>query len=340
MTRKVVTDEVKWKIVGAMQMGQRQNVIAKRLSVSQSCVSKVWKLFRLTGRVRAPKNGGRPRLLSIRDLNFLRRQVRVNPNITIRQLANEFNQRFGTNISRMTVCRRLHDIGLNSYSATRKNFFKKSDKMYRLKWCKQRRFWYERWRYVVFSDEANFELKNRKSRGRVWCHSHERLDSRFVCRRILGGGGSVGIWGCITSSGTGVCRIYDGRLDQNRYIDILENCLKPSIDLHFNENSPVCFQQDNAPCHRAAKVIEYLEENDIQRLPWPARSPDLNPIENVWNWIDVQLAKTNLNSIEELKAALHEAWLQVPVEMCENLIDSMTDRCNACIKAKGSHIKY
>ena len=78
------------------------------------------------------------------------------------------------------------------------------------------------------------------------------------------GGGSVGIWKAISSNGTGVC--HSGRMDQYLYIDDHCNWI---------------YQQDNAPCHKAKKNDAWFRENNISVLPWPARSPDLNPIEQI-----------------------------------------------------------
>lgn len=340
MLQKRVSDEDRWKIVGAHRAGCTQTMIAKRYGVSQSCVSKILKKFRATGSVVDRVRKGRRRILSQRDLNYLRRKVRMNPRISTKRLAAEFNSQFGTNISHMTVSRRLREMGLNSYAAFQKQHLKRGDRSIRLKWAKEHKSWYERWSYVVFSDEANYEVKNRKSRVSVRRFAHEKNDPRFVVQRFQGGGGSVGIWGCITEHGTGVCHVYDGRLDQNRYIDILENCLLPSIDLYYSENAVVHFQQDNAPCHKAKKVMRFLHDLDVQVMPWPARSPDLNPIENLWSWIDRQLLNYSIETTEQLKDVLPQIWLQVPVEMCRKLVRSMTERCNACIKAKGGYSGY
>jgi hypothetical protein len=76
--------------------------------------------------------------------------------------------------------------------------------------------------------------------------------------------------------------LYDGRTDQHRYIDTLENCLMPTKDIFFGEEPDWIYQQDNAPCHKAKSVTEWFKQNNINVLQWPARSPDLNPIENVW----------------------------------------------------------
>ena len=70
--------------------------------------------------------------------------------------------------------------------------------------------------------------------------------------------------------------------------EILEDYLQPSMDV-FKADSTWQFQQDNAPCHTALSIKQYINEKGFNLMPWPARSPDLNPIENLWSWMDCKL---------------------------------------------------
>ena len=98
--------------------------------------------------------------------------------------------------------------------------------------------------------------------------------------------------------------------------------------------------QDGALAYTAHSVRDWLEENEIRLFDWCARSPDLNPIENIWSWMDSQIMRINITSIEHLKEVLNPVWLSVPHEMCMRLIESMPRRVRACIKAKGGHFEY
>ena len=152
--------------------------------------------------------------------------------------------------------------------------------------------------------------------------------------------GSAGIWGCISYEGAGVCSLYDGRITAEKYIEVLEDYLIPSLELLVPPGDPYLFQQDNASPHTAKITQEKFVEMGIPLLEWPAKSPDLNPIEHIWAWIDRQLARKTFDTIAELKDGLHEAWMKIPAELCAKLVLSMKRRVKMCIAARGSYTKY
>ena len=125
--------------------------------------------------------------------------------------------------------------GIGSYTAQRKPLLRVTDIMKRRKWCKERLNWsVEEWSRVIFSDESNFQEFNRKSKVMVKRLGSEKYDTKFCVPRLQGGGGSVGIWGCISHKGS--ANIYDGRIDQYAYKDTLESCLKPSISNFYGRS--------------------------------------------------------------------------------------------------------
>ncbi|GFY26882.1 transposable element Tc3 transposase [Trichonephila clavipes] len=75
------------------------------------------------------------------------------------------------------------------------------------------------------------------------------------------------------------------------------------------------FMDDNAPCHRTVAAEQLLESEDIERMDWPARSPDLNPIEHVWEFLGRHLAARTLPpvTIRELQLALQDEWATMPL---------------------------
>ncbi|GFV97205.1 transposable element Tc3 transposase [Trichonephila clavipes] len=102
------------------------------------------------------------------------------------------------------------------------------------------------------------------------------------------------------------------------------------------------FMDDNAPCHRAVAAEQLLESADIERMDWPARSRDLNPIEHVWDFLGRRLSARTLPpvTIRELRLALQDEWAAMPQQLIDTLILSMGRRCETCLAVRGDHIPY
>ena len=162
---------------------------------------------------------------------------------------------------------------------------------------------------IIFNDESNFKIINRKYERFVHHKNTEKYLKQHMQSCIQKGDGSVGIWGCISGSGVGCHKIYERRLNQYGYRDILESSLIPSRDI-FQADQNWLFQQD------------------------------LNPIKNLWGWMDYQLTKKQITSHEMLKKELTKLWLEIPIKMIENFIESMRRRLQVCIKSNGGHIPY
>lgn len=152
------------------------------------------------------------------------------------------------------------------------------------------------------------------------------------------GGGGVMVWGCITAFGVGFLHKVDGRLNGSAYIDLLGNNLIPTV--HQYSMTDWIFQQDNATCHVAQQVKNWFEGEQIQVMKWPAQSPDLNPIENLWDSIAKDVDAENPTSLSSLWASVNKVWDTIPLERIKVLYESFPKRCEAVIKARGGPTKY
>jgi hypothetical protein len=137
----------------------------------------------------------------------------------------------------------------------------------------------------------------------------------------------------------------DTTMDQHLYLEIMKDELWQSIDaagFKFNPSAMI-FQQDNDPKHKSRLVQQWLTEQPFEVMDWPAQSPDLNPIENLW-----ALLKQKLFHFERVPKSMHEHWERVvkvwyddiSKEMVRKYIETMPDRCRAVIKANGRWTKY
>ena len=102
------------------------------------------------------------------------------------------------------------------------------------------------------------------------------------------------------------------------------------------------FQHDNARPHTARLTTVFLRHHNINVLPWPSRSPDLNPIEHLWDELDRRLRRRQPQpqTLPQLAAALQAEWTAIPQDVIRHLIASMGRRCQAVIDAHGGHTRY
>ncbi|GFV09135.1 transposable element Tc3 transposase [Trichonephila clavipes] len=101
------------------------------------------------------------------------------------------------------------------------------------------------------------------------------------------------------------------------------------------------FMDDNASCHRTVAAEQLLESEDIERMDWPARSPDLNPIEHVgFSRQTLGSSYLTTSNDSELRLALQDEWAAMPQQLIDTLILSMGRRCETCLAVRGDHIPY
>ena len=147
------------------------------------------------------------------------------------------------------------------------------------------------------------------------------------------------VWTSMSAHGPGPMRHVDGVMDQHQYRSILEETMLLAAETMF-ANRPWIFQHDNDHKHTARLVKQRIDEQDFQSLWWPAQSPDLNPIEHLWQDVDTSLKNSRPSKKEELFQGVNDAWSSISIGRCRTLVQSMGRRCQAVIDAKGGPTKY
>ncbi|GFV10444.1 transposable element Tcb2 transposase [Trichonephila clavipes] len=211
-----------------------------------------------------------------------------------------------------------------------------------LQWCREHHNWTEQdWACVLFSDECRFSLSSDCRRQLIWRESGTAYRPENIQEKDRYPTCSIMVWAGIMINGrTRLHVVANGTMTGQRYID---EVLLPHVRLFRGAvGDKFVFMDDNATCHRTLAVQDCLDSEGIQRLVWPARSPDLNPIENVWDALGRQVAGRNYPPTNKntLIRALTEEWDKLPQQLLDNVVQSMVRRVECCITLLGGHIPY
>ncbi|KPA35671.1 transposase [Fusarium langsethiae] len=272
-------------------------------------------------------------------------------NVVLGVPGNSRFSRFGGNISRTTIRRviRLH-YG-RQWRAMQLIPLSRETARQRLSWCQAWKEDIEELLANIFSDESSVQSQPNYKRGWIFRKPHEKFMKELVNVAVHGKSRlSIMVWGAIWRGGKSdiIVMIRDQTARRKgytpaSYIQALEEGLLP-IWTGFRH-----FQQDNARIYTSEATTNWLLENGISWIDWPAHSPDLNPIEHIWKQLKLNIRKMfphlNLLKNNEVdKAKLIEciklAWAAITSEQINRLIDSLPRRLDACIRARGWYTKY
>ena len=150
------------------------------------------------------------------------------------------------------------------------------------------------------------------------------------------------VWGCISWDCKMDLITIRGNLNGPRYQqEILERAVVPHFDNHPLATRPI-FMDDNARPHRAHAVTQFLQQNAVETIPRPAMSPDINPIEHLWDILGRRLRQRDppVQTLNELATALHEDWNRIPQNQIQRLIQGMRRRLEAVVRVQGGYTRY
>ncbi|KAK3894535.1 hypothetical protein Pcinc_001691 [Petrolisthes cinctipes] len=317
--------------------------IAGRLNIQIRSVYRWITLNERRGNIENIPRCGAPRRTSREDDDIIvataRRQPLSNA-VAMRQMT-------GIQVGIQTYRKRLHKAGIHHLRPATKVMLTEKHKEERLGFALQ---YYPMdfsfWSSVIFCDEKTFSSDGH-GELHCWRPNNTRFEAKNIQPTRSSGRITAGLWGWMAACGPGELVVIDERLNSLQYIEILEQIMIPSVRaLLIPEPNPIYIAMDDSTVHNAAIVTDWFQRHsEVIRIQWPARSPDLMPIENLWSQMvkkwDSNSAKTKVNLVAHAMNIWEAMRLKRGVEnICETLVRSMSRRLNSVIECNGSYTKY
>ncbi|GFT37148.1 transposable element Tcb2 transposase [Trichonephila clavipes] len=320
-SRHHIDDFMRGRIIGKIEEGRKITHVARVFEIAHSVVSRLWKSFKTTGMCSRRHGGGRVRSTTPAktDISSYQQKGTGAPQLSRWQISFLLPQESRspenccqTFEGRRTICTQTCCVCV---PLTRQH------RTARLQWCREHHNWTgQDWACVLFSDESRFSLSSDCRRQLIWRESGTAYRPENIQEKDRYPTCSIMVWAGIMINGrTRLHVVANGTMTGQRYID---EVLLPHVRLFRGAvGDKFAFMDDNATCHRTLAVQDCLDSEGIQRLVWPARSPDQNPIENVWDALGRQVAgryypPTNKNTLiraltEEWDYCLNSCWIML-----------------------------
>ena len=262
--------------------------------------------------------------------DVLTKIIKEDNTLTLKQMSLKILDEHKIKVSKSTIFYRLHKMDIIYKKKIVKPLLTNEHLNCRLNWAIF--YQYFNWDTVMWTDETTIS-NDCNTTNKVWMHKDAQEYKRIVQKRL-----KINVWGYIMKNKKLCIEIFDETMKSDKYISVLENKIseyKEQFKLKKN-----IFQQDNARYHTSYKMIKYFSDNQIEVMLWPPNSPDLNPIENVWNLIKRQLGKRYYKTICEMKQYTLEIANNLSVEIINSLISSMDNRIESLFDNNFDSINY
>ena len=329
--------EIKIRIVDRAETGWTHQQISETLGVPLSTVSQIIRDYHNRGTVERKKGSGRPKKMDERSKRRLLRIVEKNPEATLAELQAQMPIKCST----WLISKHLHESNLNKRVAVVKPYLTEKQRKARYKFAKEHLNWtVDQWKRVIWTDESSFQIGANVIKKKVWRRRSEKYKKSCIKASFKSGRTSVMVWGAICGGRKSPLVVMPKNKRTSQ--DFVNIVYEPAL-LDFYQSIPnAILMEDNAPIHRAKTAENWRLAHGIVKMEWPAQSPDLNPIENLWYIMKKHFHKkwAHRRSSIATEALLEFVWIKIEKSYIDKLVESMPKRMQLLVDAEGDPIKY
>lgn len=346
--------EQKKKILPNLTVSQREQIhllhnqnfkpakIAEALGCCLKTVYNTLKKIKESGNYFEKPRSGRPPKVTKEVESRILDLSESNRKLTAPSITAKIKEEMDVEITDRLTAAVLARNGLHGRVAVKKPLLRDANKQKRLQFALAHADWtVEQWKKVFFTDESKFNVFG--THRVQWCRKRdgEELRADTVHSTVKHGGGGVMVWGGIGNGKVGKLHRIKGIMDQYVYHNILVRHAIPSACRIMMPGW--IYQEDNDPKHTSKLCRNYLinkaEREGFTIMEWPSQSPDLNPIELLWEEIDRRVRKLHPTSEEDLWQKLQQVWDNIEPECVEKLVARMPALMKMVIKQEGGYFK-
>jgi transposase len=303
--------------------------VAKAVHCAKSTVKYWLRRWTQTKDLKDSTRLGRPRATTSKQDQRIVSLAEEETFITARDIANKLNRQQVV-VSERTVQRRLNEAGAKYNRPMSKPLLTERHRENRLQWAQEHEN--TNWDQVIFSDETTIRMNSVK--GMVWNLPGKKKVVRTIKHPI-----KVNVWGCFSSKGFGRIVCFKQNLNADYMCKIYQHGLLPTARKQFGSDSMLWkLQEDNDPKHASKIATSWRRERSIEKIDWPSMSPDLAPIENVWQLLKMKLRTQNFKTYESLVSTIKREWKKLPQELAIKLVHSMKNRISEVFESNGDFI--
>lgn len=317
-------------IISLYKLGWTGTKIATYLNINKNTVSLWISRYNINGTINEESKSGRKRKTTKEQdsqiIKIVKNKEKNKNNFTIDEIKIELNN-INIYICNNTIINRMREYNFYSGYPFKKPLLTQKQKEERLQWALDNYF--RNWFEVIFSDESTI-IKDNNINKKIWI-GPETINIKRITKHSI----KRQLYGCIYIGGLITFDIFKENMNSEKYIDILK---KNFVDV-YNKNRYLIYQHDNSPIHTSKKTLNFIKENNITTMRWPANSPDLNPIENMWFLLKYKLLNYEINA-QNFDTLITEKLNEIKYEHIFNMIASMPIRICKVIQNNGDSIDY